>query len=241
MSDSVSLTNFESVMNAAKQEAESMDNESGAQVIESELKPQAELPKIPGGEVAKALNSTNVASVLNQMAANPDAMAKAMEESASQMTPEMLEEAKRLAMSGQGDQILKEMQRRGMDMNAIRSQMMEQKKMMHGLMPKTDDMKRVILITSNRQLKNRTVPLTGVASVAENILKSSKVVELACSRLAVKALQGKTIKVWCDPDNKGKNRRLSKILGFPMGGEGLIVMEEGDLDEKSFLDAEASL
>lgn len=242
MSDNSGLLNdFNSIMEAAKNESILMNedkvvepNPAAGDLVESPKSP--EVPNVGG-----ALNNNNVANMLNRMAQNPSEMAKVMEESAAQMTPEMMEEARRLAMGGQGEQIIKEMQRRGMDINAMRAQLMEQQKSMKGLSSKTDNMKKAILITSNRQVKQRTVPLTGAGLVAETILKSPKVVELSCSRLAIGVLQGKTIKVWCDPERKGKNKRLSKILGFPMAGEGLIVMQESDLEESVFLEVEKAL
>lgn len=52
---------------------------------------------------------------------------------------------------------------------------------------------------------------------------------------------GKTIKVWYDPGYPGKNKRTSKIVGFPIAGNLLIIMDEGDLTEKDFIAAESLL
>lgn len=191
--------------------------------------------------LSEAMNSTNFAAVLNRMSSNPEEVAKLMEESVDKMDPKILNDARRMASGGQGEQILKEMQRRGIDTNAMRSQILQQRKALQGLATKKEDTKSVVLITNNRQLKMRTIPINLISAAAENIIGSSKVVELSCSRLANGPLQGKTVKVWCNPEVKGRNRRLSKILGFPIGGDGLIVMQEGDLDEASFLAAERDL
>lgn len=264
------LHDFESMMKAAEAESalmfEATDETKpveGAKIAESAPAVQpdaASLPSIPkvlpeaGSlpsnpsvddatvEVKAALNNGNIASVLNRISADPTELSRAMEETAGQLSPEMIEEAKRLAMGGQGEQILREMQRRGIDPNALRAQILEQQKSLRGLSVKNESTKRVVLITSNRQLKMRNIPLTSITAAAERIIGSDKAVELSCSRLANGPLKGKTVKVWCDPERKGKkNQRLTKILGFPIVGEGLFIVNDEDLDEASFLAAEKEI
>ena len=241
----VLLHDFNSIMNAAKQESDTMREVSEqvpevSAVVEAPVqKNNNPLPEIPSpADVKAALNSTNIATILDRMGDNPEEMAKAMEESMGQLSPEIMEQARKLAAGGQGAEIMAEMKRRGMDTDAIRTQMLKQHQALKGMIPRSVDGKSVILITNNRQVKTRRVPPTAIPDSAEAILNSSKPVELSCSRLAVGPLTDKTIKIWCDPERKGKNKRLSKILGFPVGGEGLIVVEDGDLDEKTFLVAE---
>ena len=229
------------------------DSESIAQIIESVPKSdkEASLPTIPGNvqkptglpnlaeEVKAALNNTNINTMLNRMSNNPEEVSKMMQQSMSQMNPNMMEEARKLAMSGQGDRVMQEMRRRGLDPNVMRSQLLEQQKAMRGTSSKiADELKRAVLITASRVLKMRNIPGQNVQDAAFNIIKSGEPVELSCSRLALGPLAGKSIKVWCDPNRKGKNTRLSKIVGFPIAGEGLFVMEEGDLTEKDFVAAE---
>lgn len=189
-------------------------------------------------EVKAALNNTNIATMLNRMSNNPDEVSKMMEQSMSHMTPDMMEQARKMAMGGQGQQVLQEMKRRGLDSNAIRSQFLEQQRAIRAMSANNDNTKQAVLITSSRQLKMRNIPLGSVQTAVENIIKSGEPVELSCSRLALGPLTGKTIKVWCDTSRKGKNKRLSKIVGFPVAGEGLVIMDEGDLTEKNFLAAE---
>lgn len=258
MSNSIpSLTDFESLMNAAKSESALMSNESSAQVIDSteesaqsKAGPEVnvnQLPSIPsmnqnstesGNKVE--LNNTSISAMLNRISSNPEELTKVMQESMGNVTPDMMEQAQKLAMGGQGKQIIDEMQRRGIDPHAMRAQLLEQQRNLRGLGGKSDNTKRAIFITTSRQVKTRNIPSGSASSVASSIFKSQPV-ELSCSRLASGPLTGKTIKVWCNPNLPGKNKRLSKIIGFPIGGEGLIVMEEGDLLEKDFLVAEKLL
>lgn len=225
--------------------------ESVAKIIESVANANTvhidNLPKLPDNsnpppniadKVKAALNSTNIVAMLNRMSNNPDEVSKMMEQSMGQMTPDMMEQVRRMAMGGQGQQVLQEMRRRGLDPNAMRSQLLEQQRAIRGMSANNDNTRLAVLITASRQLKMCNIPLGSVQPAVANIIKSGEPVELSCSRIALGPLAGKTIKVWCDPSRKGKNKRLSKIVGFHVAGEGVVIMDDGDLTEKDFLAAE---
>jgi hypothetical protein len=242
----VSLTDIESLMSAAEKESFSLMDEGAEQVPElvpASVQPepaQADQPVPTGADKIRAgLTNTNIATVLDRFASDPGEVTQMMKDSMGQISPDMMEEAKKMISNGQGQQILREMQRRGLNPMDLREQLMEHQRAMR--VPKGTDGKRVVVITNNRQLRMRSVPADAVALGVHSILKSPTTKELSCSRLANGPLAGKTIKVWCDTENKGKNRRLSKIVGFPVGGDGVIVMEEGDLTEVHFLAAEKEL
>jgi hypothetical protein len=195
----------------------------------------------PLPDIKSSLNNANIGEALSKLSKNPDEVSKLMEQSAGQVTPQMMEEARKLAMGSQGQHILKEMKRRGMDPHSMRSQALQQQRALKGMASKTGEMKRCVLITGGRQLKMRNIPIGSEQISAVNIVGTDNPVELSCSRLASGPLEGKSIKIWCDTKRKGKNRRLTKILGFPIAGEGLIIMTEGDLTEADFLAAEKLL
>lgn len=229
MSESkVSLNNLDSIIKAAEDQ---LGHEN--------------LPEIPpisnSNDIKETLKNTNISDMLNQMAANPEEVNKMMEDSMNQMTPEMMEQARRLAMGGQGDQIMREMQKRGIDPKAMRAQMLQQQRALRGLTRKTGDSTlEVILITTSRQAKVRKIPRDNITAAVASILKCPSPVELSCSRLAQGPLVGHTIKVWYDPERPGKNRRASKIIGFPIGGEIVIVMDD-NLTEANFIAAEKNI
>lgn len=191
--------------------------------------------------VREVLNNANISAMLNHFSDNHEEMAKIMQESMGQVTPGMMEQARKLATGNQGQQIIREMQRRGFNPDAMRTQILEQQKAVRLANMQIGNTKRAILITATRKLKIHNVPIDLSSTSVVNIIKSSEPVEISCSRLATGGLAGKTIKVWYDPTIGGKNKRLSKIIGFPASGNGLIVMEEGDLEEKDFLTAEKLL
>lgn len=274
-----SLNNLESIMKAAEIESKLLKDPEIATIIgsnsdteefsifmgEGEQGKSIELqsiPEIPAlnqqnpnmPDIKEALSNTNISTMLNKMASNPEEVSKMMEQSMSQMTPEMMEQARKLAMGGQGDQIMREMQKRGMDPRAMRSQLLEQQRAIRGMgSSKAADAtkqssalsgqrtKQIILINKSRQIKVRKVPSNSVGLSAASILKTDNPVELSCSRMAQGPLSGKTIKAWYNPEDRGKNRRATKVVGFPVGGEVIVVMEEGDLTEKDFSAAEKHL
>ena len=238
MSDpNVSLHNLPSIMRAA--ESDSLLN---SQNTPNETPSETPSENTSGVDIKNVLNNTNISSVLQQMTSNSDEVGKMMEESMSRMTPDMMEQARKLATGGQGKQIIREMQKRGMDPKAMRAQIQKEKRALRGQGTKPiGETFQVILITLSRQSKSKSIPRDNINLTIGNILKCPSPVELSCSRLALGPLAGKTIKVWYDPERLGKNRRASKILGFPVGGEIVIILEGEDLTEKDFLSAEKHL
>lgn len=187
--------------------------------------------------IKEALNNVNLSEVLKKV--NPDDVTKMIKETAGNMSPEMVEKARKLAMNGQGDQIMREMQKRGINARDMKEQIKEQQRLTRASIPK--DTIKAVLITTSRQLKSRDVSQVSIRAAAIKILRTDDPVELSCSRLAHGSLVGKTLKAWYDPNVKGTNKRASKIIGFQMAGELLVVMEEGDLSEKDFLISEKNL
>jgi hypothetical protein len=204
-----------------------------------------DLPKIPNlniDEMKSMMSNMNINDVINRMSNNPGEMEKIMAESMGKITPEMMDQARKLAMGGQGNQILKKMQQAGMNSRATKDRILKQQRALNKTLGKSDaKTKKALLITQSRVLKSRSVPVHVTSANVIAILQCSDPVQLSCSRLALGPLSGKTIKIWYDPSNTSKNRRTSRILGFPVGGAMLIVMDEDDLTEADFLAAEAKL
>jgi len=168
----------------------------------------------------------------------PSELSKFIGQNDGQITPNMLEDLRKLTMGTQGKQIIDEMRRKGVDLDLMKSQLIERQKL---LKKPSANPRKCVLITGNRQLKMRTVEPGLESLTATKIIQSGTPVEFSCSRLAIGPLSGKTIKVWCDPNRKGSNKRLAKILGFPVAGEALIIMYDGDLTEQDFISAEKLL
>jgi hypothetical protein len=236
-------------------ETQQLDN-SMPQIIGSEPAVNTSinsLPQIPGmnfpnniGDIKDALNSTNLSSVLSKMSDNPGELGRVMTESMDHMTPSMRDQARKLAQGGQSDQIKREMVKLGMDPRSMQSMLKEQQRQQKSLDKlignvKISDERKVVLITASRQLKAKSVPSGSIKEFVAHSVHTDNPVELSCSRLAVGPLEGKIIKLWYDPNRKGKNPRSTKIIGFPIAGEAVIVADDYDLTEEMVSAAEKLL
>lgn len=170
----------------------------------------------------------NIAGVLNELASNPNQLNKMIEESMGQITPEVMEQARKLAMGGQGDQIMREMQKRGIDVNSMNANIRQLRNALPSV-KKTGLTKTIVYVTRSRQIKEKDISMTDPHSCIATILRTTTPIELSCSRLAQGPLFGQSIKVWYNPADSSKNRLASKITGFPVGGELLIVSESTNL------------
>ncbi len=218
--------NFEHMMAAAERDVTSM-NESGNNNIQN---------------IKETLNNIDYSEVISKLANNPSEVAHLVGESASQLNPTMMEQARKQAMGSRGEQIKKELLRQGIDNRDMKNQLLQQKKEFQKMNDKTKGaVKQAILITSSKLLNKRNIAILTITSEAKNIICSDDAVEISCSRIALGNLSGMTIKAWYDPKRQGKNVRASKIIGFKVAGDLLVIMEEGDLSETDFLAAEKQL
>lgn len=198
----------------------------------------ASLPSIGIDDIKNVFNSGQFSNILQEMTQNPNEFMSMVESSIGRINPEMMEQARKMAMGGQGNQILKEMQKRGMDPYAMKSKLKEHQRAIKGLGTKKGPTKKAVIVTMSRKIKSRDLVIDSIEACANSILHSTAAVELVCSRLAQGPLKNKSIRVWYDPRAQGKNRRASKIIGFNVGGDILVAIEDGDLTEKDFCNAE---
>lgn len=193
-------------------------------------------------KVKDVLNNVNFSDVIDKLTTNSDDTVNLISQSAEHMTPEMIEQAKKYATGTQGKQIKEEMVRKGIDNKEMKLKMEQQKKLYNEANNKAKgEGKKAIIITSSKIVKSKDIHIKILKTEVPKIIGCENPVELSCSRLAVGPLQGKTIKIWYDPNRKGNNSRASKIVDFKIAGELLIIMEEGDLTENDFKLAEKSL
>jgi len=217
-----------------------MSKEEPGKEMSKEETPKEETETIKEKTKEESLKIGDVSDALNKIKNNPEEMEKKMMESINNMTPDTMEKAKRMAMSGQGAQILKQMKKKGIDPRQMKDQFIAQKKA-HDEANKIQNPKKILLITVSRQLKTKIISADTIESSAKDLLKTEDAIQLSCSRLAIGKLTNKTLNIWYDPKYIGKNKRASKILNLPIGGNLLIIMDEGDLTEQDFLSVETLL
>lgn len=172
-------------------------------------------------------------SLLNE---DPEKMEKIISESFAHITPEMRDQAARLIKGGQGQEILKQLQKRGINHRDLRRTMKKNRK---GNVNIKQKLISVIHVTSTRQVRTKQIPED--LSTLDTILKTSNYEEISCENLAKGPLENKEIKLYYNPEVKTKNRRVSKIVGPNIGGDVVIIVTGYNISEKEFLAAEKLL
>lgn len=103
----------------------------------------------------------------------------------------------------------------------------------------TDRKCKVVLLTSGRKLKEKTFQFLKLRENICSTLHCTHPTELCCSSLSRGSLTNKEIRVWYDDTNPVKNKRLSRLLGFPCTGEAIIVCYESDITISDIEDVES--
>ena len=155
----------------------------------------------------------------------------------SLITPELVEKAQQMASPGSVSNIMSEMKDKGMDPHKIQSQAKKAMKTASSKGPQ----KKVVLVTTSRKFKSRSISTTDIKSSICTILLTPSPVELSCSRLAIGPLDGKRVKIWYNPSAPGKNRLASKLVGFPIGGEIVITSPDTDIVDSDIISILPSL
>jgi hypothetical protein len=231
MDTSPLFTDLESIIKAASKDAET--------ICDKELIPENNSSSEKNPETLDVSKMPSMSELMNHIGTlDTNELTRIMGESLNNVSPEMIDQARRLATGGQAEQIMKEMNRRGVNPQALRSDLLRQRNALRGMNTKKPGVtKRVLYITRSRQIKERDIPIHDMNASINAILRVSNPIELSCSRLAKGPLTGHTIKLWYDPNESGKNRLSSKLIGFPIGGEAVIISETDDLTEASLIQA----
>lgn len=242
------LNNLDEIMAAAIRQAQVLaEPDLSSQTIppSTEPAPSSNPPTVPldfpsgfpglsalktSEDMKTILAGSNLQTALTKMAQNSEEMTKIVGSQLHNAPPEVMEQARKLAMGGQGEHIMREMKKKGMDPLAMRAQMQQQKRAARGTNPKIPEPTLAgIHINIGRKAKIVQLSRASIGSAVATILHTDKPVEMSCSRLAQGPLADKIIKVWYDPSVTGKNRRTSKIVGFPIGSDVIVVAVDEDL------------
>lgn len=143
------------------------------------------------------------------------------------LSSELMNTIQNLAGGGQGKQIIQELQKQGINPKQLRSEILAQQR----LMRKTEELQQVLIICRNRKVKLVKYPIKTMKQNIILLLKTSDPMQASCSRMAVKGtpLEGKKIYMWHNTNHNNKNRRASKLLGCPVAGDAVVVVEGYDI------------
>ena len=139
---------------------------------------------------------------------------------------DLINQARKLANSKAGRDILKELNNSGINKEFIEKAIQSQKA------PIGD--KQVLIIRPNGIVKTKKIIMT---DGCPSFLHANKPVDIICTKLNM----NKTIKIWYDSDIKYVNKRASKYTNITIHGIAIIYSESGDLTVNELLVAEKQL
>jgi len=185
------------------------------------------LPKTVG-EISEVMNRNEnlVDKMIEQLKNNPDAIADSMSATVPNISPENLDAARGYAMSGQGTRLLRQLQDQGIDPRALASKSQKEMRLRRGLEKRASaklPTKKCILVTTARKLKERDLYLGELKRSAELILRCTPV-SIPCSRLQLGPWENLRLTGWYSPSPLGgRNKRSSKLIGFEIASELILV------------------
>jgi hypothetical protein len=193
-------------------------------------------------DLKTAFANTNISSLLEKVCKNPDDLNKLLHDSVDNITPDMLNNAKKMLGTGQGEQLLKSLQQKGINPNNLKSKLSANNAFKNILKPgNKSPTRKCILITTNRQLKIRNLPIDDMPKYISTILKVDSPLSMECTRLSIDVFKDKKLTIWYDKNKIGKNKRATKIAGFTIAGDIIISILDEDINESDFLIVEKFL
>lgn len=227
-----SLTDIDSIMKAAQEEVSSMSTDT-VEIVTSSAPPAPNTVTL-----SEMLNTQNINDAVNQLQSDPDSIAEALQQS---MSPELMNRARQLAAGGNQTALTNMLNKKGVSMKKLRAEAKEKKKLHNKVTSElAGPTQSVVLITQGRQHK---VKQLHKQNLKDEIIKliGDGAVQLPCSRLCKGPLSDNSVNLWYNTKHLGKNKRTSKLIGFPIGGPAVIVCSDTDLNLNDFLTAEKSL
>jgi hypothetical protein len=194
-------------------------------------------------DLKTAFANTNIASLLEKVCKNPDDLNKLLHDSVDNITPDMLNNAKKMLGTGQGEQLLKSLQQKGINPNNLKTKLSAHNNAFKNILKpgNKSPTRKCILITTNRQLKIRNLPIDDMSKYISTILKVDSPLSTECTRLSIDVFKDKKLTIWYDKNKIGKNKRATKIAGFTIAGDIIISILDEDINESDFLIVEKFL
>src|SRR5437868_4713014 len=126
---------------------------------------------------------------------------------------ETIGDLERLVKNGHGKAVMDELRRCGLNKRALNDMLsLSEIDKLTGLNQGPRENVVGILIAQNRKAKPVTVSKISTA------LKCADPICISCTRLSQGPWLGVPIKIWYDSESQLKNRRASRLTGFPVGG-----------------------
>lgn len=189
-----------------------------------------------GGQPTNA----DISRMANQLTQNPEMMTGLIDKIPDVISPEMMAQAQKLVGSGQAEKLIGQMKDRGIDPQAMRSQLVQRQSKAKGMVKHDETTQTVIIVNMTKQTKVREFQkVKMLESAAVNLkIKPEDVKDISCRIMAQGILEGKKVKIFYNPNDKAINKRVKKIVGFPIGGDVIFYIENENLTEQDFENVE---
>lgn len=177
-----------------------------------------------------------IPQVMQKLSANPDKMSGLIEKVLPHTTPDMMAKAKKMVQSGQGQQLVRQMQRRGYDPHRLRQKAKSHMNTLESSVQKKEPIpcRKAIFITINKKIKSKDIPINNINGTINSLIKTETPSKLPISVLATGAWQGLNLICYCNPNDGGRNDIMSKLLDSNIMGDVLILCTAKDLMVEDF-------
>ena len=207
-------------------------------------------------DIKNILSNENISKLLKNFNNNSNNNSNnILGDSMSNLTPDFIDNAKKLFSNGKSQELLKSLKKEGINLDDLKSKLSPHIDTFKSMSKNTKHpTQKCILITSNRQLKVRYLPVSNVSIIpldkepnhnlfisTSKLLKISNPTNFICKRLSIGIFSNKEVTIWYDKTQAGKNKRASKIAGFNIAGDILISLHNEDLNESDILSIEKLL
>lgn len=192
---------------------------------------------IKGAVDEMGITSNNpIPQVMQKLSANPDKMSGLIEKVLPHTTSDMMAKAKKMVQSGQGQQLVKQMQRRGYDPHKFKQKAKAHMNTIESTAQKKEPVpcRKAIFISINKKVKSKDIPINNINGTINTLIKTDTPSKLPVSILAIGEWKGLNLICYCNPNDGGKNDIMSKVLDSSIMGDVLILCTSKDLMVEDF-------
>jgi len=190
-------------------------------------------------------STADITKMLGKLGENPELMGDVMEKIPNVISPDMIDQVKKMFPGGpQGqsaEKMLAQLTQNGIDPQVMRSQMVQKQNKAKGMVAHNDTTQTVVILTIQKQLKIREFSKNDLFTAAITNLKVPTVdnlKDIECGMMCQGLFKNKKVRIFYNPNDKTVNKRAKKLVGFPIGGDVIFYLENENLSEADFLTVE---
>jgi hypothetical protein len=95
--------------------------------------------------------------------------------------------------------------------------------------------KNAVMITFNRKIKNIKLNTKNIEESIKKLIKPNELAEIKVPNFSVGKFENINIKIWYDPSLGGVNKKISRLLGYNISGDVIILCDNQDFTSNDFL------